>query len=414
MQMIKLSLFSGIGGDDLASDAAGIETICFVERDPNCRKVLSAHWPDVPIIEDVKDVTKEKVMAYADAQRQQQQEGSVENIRGRTLDRSKTLSDSKSQQDRGLQFLGVSPDIRTSSESGIGIDIISGGFPCQPHSVAGLRKGTADERDLWPQFRRIIGEINPRWVVAENVPGLFSTDDGRFFRAILRDLSEMGYSVGWCTFGAVDVGAWHRRDRIFIVAYSKLFQYGRTESRSIIKETESKGSIGASLNTSGELSGTGESRGSQGYEEINGETLGAGMFSGASQDATGSTKQGLERAISEGSAQTGGLSAECGDVAYAESSIRRRSNGENDTGRGNTETRGQGESTRGLQYRQFEPRMGNVVDGFPTWLAEPDGVPRVASGIKARVAKLKALGNAVVPAQIYQVYKAIVGIEGSF
>ncbi|MDD5338209.1 MAG: DNA (cytosine-5-)-methyltransferase [Dehalococcoidales bacterium] len=168
--MKKLSLFSGIGGDDLASEWAGIETICFVEKDKYCQKVLKKHWPDIPIIEDVQDVTKEKVKEVT-----------------------------------GQEW----------------IDIISGGFPCQPHSVAGERKGSLDERNLWPEFRRIVGEIKPRWVVAENVPGIFSSDSGRFFGGILSDLAEMGYSVGWCTFGAVDVGALHRRNRVFIVAHSK-------------------------------------------------------------------------------------------------------------------------------------------------------------------------------------------------
>lgn len=95
-----------------------------------------------------------------------------------------------------------------------------GGFPCQPHSTAGKREASNDERDLWPEYKRIIGEIKPRWVVAENVSGLLSSEAGRFFRGVLRDLSAMGYRVGWCSFPASWVGAAHRRERVFTVAYT--------------------------------------------------------------------------------------------------------------------------------------------------------------------------------------------------
>lgn len=95
-----------------------------------------------------------------------------------------------------------------------------GGFPCQPHSVAGKRKASGDERDLWPEMRRVIGEIKPRWVVAENVRGLLSSEDGRFFLGILRDFAEMGYDVAWGITSAAAVGAPHRRERVAIVAHT--------------------------------------------------------------------------------------------------------------------------------------------------------------------------------------------------
>ena len=92
-------------------------------------------------------------------------------------------------------------------------------MPCQPHSVAGERGGADDERDLWPEFARLVREIRPRWVVAENVPGLLSTDAGRFFGGILRDLADSGYDAEWSCVGAADIGAPHRRRRVWIVAY---------------------------------------------------------------------------------------------------------------------------------------------------------------------------------------------------
>ncbi len=98
--------------------------------------------------------------------------------------------------------------------------VISGGFPCQPHSLAGERKASDDERDLWPEFRRVIGEIKPRWVVGENVRGLLSSEDGRFFRGILRDFADMGFNAGWCAYRAADIGAVHARERVAIIAYS--------------------------------------------------------------------------------------------------------------------------------------------------------------------------------------------------
>ena len=94
------------------------------------------------------------------------------------------------------------------------------GFPCQPHSIAGKRKASCDERDLWPEFRRVVGEIRPPWVVAENVRGLLSSEDGRFFLGVLRDFADLGYDVAWGITSAAAAGAAHRRERVAIVAHS--------------------------------------------------------------------------------------------------------------------------------------------------------------------------------------------------
>ncbi len=174
MPLTHLSLFSGIGGIDLAAEWAGFETVGQVEWNPYAQHVLEKHWPDVPRWKDVREFT-------------------VEHIRERAIKE---------------------------------ITLLSGGFPCQPHSVAGEHKASSDERDLWPEFRRLIGEIKPRWVLAENVRGLLTSEDGRFFRGILRDFADLGFNVGWCTYPAAWVGAVHRRERVFIVANSnsKRFQ----------------------------------------------------------------------------------------------------------------------------------------------------------------------------------------------
>ncbi|MDL2318193.1 DNA cytosine methyltransferase [Eubacteriales bacterium OttesenSCG-928-A19] len=94
------------------------------------------------------------------------------------------------------------------------------GFPCQPHSLAGKRMASGDERDLWGEFARCIRDLNPRWVLGENVAGLLSSENGRFFGRVLRDLAQMGYRAGWALYPASWVGAIHRRERVFIVAHA--------------------------------------------------------------------------------------------------------------------------------------------------------------------------------------------------
>jgi DNA (cytosine-5)-methyltransferase 1 len=169
MTLTHLSLFTGIGGLDLAAEAAGFETIGQCEWADYPTKVLEKHWPNVPRWRDIHDL-------------------SADDFRRRT----------------GIERPTV----------------ISGGFPCQPHSCAGKRMASLDERDLWPEMRRVISEIRPKWVLGENVPGLLSSESGRFFRGILRDFAEMGYDAGWCVISAASVGAIHRRERLAVIAHA--------------------------------------------------------------------------------------------------------------------------------------------------------------------------------------------------
>ncbi len=169
--MTHLSLFSGIGGIDLASHWAGFETVQFVERDQFCQKVLAKNFPGVPIHDDVT-----------------------------TFD--------------GRPFAG-----RT--------DLISAGFPCPPHSLAGKRLASGDERDLWSEVVRVLGETKPRWFLGENVSGILSSEHGQFFGRMLNDLASLGYRAGWCVYGASSVGAIHPRRRVFIVAHSDSFRVQR-------------------------------------------------------------------------------------------------------------------------------------------------------------------------------------------
>lgn len=170
--MRVLDLFSGIGGFSMGLETAGMETVAFCEIDQFCRRVLKKHWTDVPIFEDIKDLTKE------------------------TLEGEGLLNEP--------------------------IDLICGGFPCQPHSLAGKRKASEDDRDLWGEFARIIGEVKPRWVLAENVPGLLSSENGRFFGRVLRDLAGFGYDAEWHSIPARDLlGSPDVRKRIYIIAHHR-------------------------------------------------------------------------------------------------------------------------------------------------------------------------------------------------
>jgi len=195
-----LSLFSGIGGLDLAAEWAGFRTVGFVERDKYCQRVLAKRWPGVPIWDDVCNISASTV-ADADLNR-------ASALTGDACEVSGVSHEKRGTEQRADLSRGVGP-----------VGLLSGGFPCQPHSVAGKRRASGDERDLWGECARIAGELRPRWCVWENVPGLLTSERGHFFARVLRDMESLGYVVGWATYGAVDVGALHRRDRVFIVCH---------------------------------------------------------------------------------------------------------------------------------------------------------------------------------------------------
>jgi DNA (cytosine-5)-methyltransferase 1 len=168
-ELTHLSLFSGIGGLDLAAEWAGFQTVGQCEFADYPYKVLQKHWPDVPKWRDIRTLT-------------------------------------------GSDFY---EQTRCNN-----LTVVSGGFPCQPHSLAGERLASTDERDLWSELFRVFCETNARWLVAENVRGLLSSENGQFFGRVLRDMALGGYSVGWMCFPAHAAGASFWGERVAIVAAS--------------------------------------------------------------------------------------------------------------------------------------------------------------------------------------------------
>lgn len=313
--MNTLSLFSGIAGIDLAAEWAGMQTIAFCEREPFPQKVLKKRWPDVPIYDDVCTLTKAR-----------------------------------------LEADGI--DTRA-------IGLISARYPCQPFSNAGKREGKNDDRHLWPEVKRLLEEIRPRWFVGENVAGHVTLG----LDTVLFDLGDIGYTCQSFVIPSSAVGAPHRRDRVFILAY-----------------TDSLGDNGK-----GELEIDGYRK--KGMQERKQSQCRSGNNSENVADTYNAGMEGCQdtRSISKDGA---------------------KSRNEHPWGCGENKSR-----------RSTQPELGRVLDGISSRLDKhrwPAGLGaqqydweprRVATGVKDRVGRLKALGNAVNPRQIYPIMAAIKAID---
>ena len=282
-KMRVLDLFSGIGGMSLGLERAGMQTVAFCEIEPFPRRVLAHHWPEVPIFGDV----------------------------------------------RKLKGSDVGP-----------VDLICGGYPCQPFSTAGKRRGKEDDRHLWPEFSRLVAELRPSWVIGENVAGHISMglDD------VLSDLEGQGYACRTFVIPACAVNLPHRRDRCWVVAHADSSERGQ-ERGACDRLAQQENSIQR-----------------QGEE-------GAGGPSGSGEnvaDTKRRRRQGSRLPI-HASDQAQGREGQ------AVEPVNGRFGGE-----------------RGAQSR-----LGRVVDGLSGWMDEP--ADRVKAAVPDRAARLKALGNAVVP-----------------
>ena len=309
------SLFSGIGGFDLAAEWMGWENLFHCEWNEFGQKVLKYYWPKA---ESFTDITKSDFTHYANK-----------------------------------------------------IDILTGGFPCQPYSTAGKRKGKDDERHLWPEMLRAIREISPRYVVGENVRGLTNWNGGLVFDEVCAELEAIGYQVAPVIIPACGVNAPHRRERIWFVAYNPnrrikgMHQWAEHQNKTI-----------SSTNTNGTEQRNNSRSNYRKAKKIWGENKGDVFREFCSY----------------------------GDVADTNGKQLQKSEQDGELERGRFELTNKRNNWEGF------PTQSPVCGGY-------DGLPTELDGItfsKWRNESIKAYGNAIVPQVAYEIFKAIERLEKDF
>lgn len=315
MSLTHLSLFSGIGGLDLAAEMAGFVTVGQCEWADYPTKVLEKHWPDVPRWRDIRTLTKESFYERT--------------------------------------------GLRT-------VDVISGGFPCQPFSVAGKRGGKDDDRYLWPEMCRVIEEIRPSWVIGENVPGIVNLA----LDTVLSDLETIGYATQAFIVPACGVDAPHRRYRVCIVAHAendgdngRVFR-GEQDAEADGRKGTDNGRRAAQL------------RGGERGKDKPGT---AGMADGVRAELYGTDTD----------TDINGLSGRLSEPLL--------------------DTLAERERERDAGVRRSAEKSGSQPVG-EDWLPEPE-LDRMVDWLPDRVDRIKCLGNAVVPQQFYPFFKAIADLE---
>jgi len=419
--MKVLDLFSGIGGFSYGLEKLGFKTVAFCEIDKFCKLLLQKHWKKVKIYDDVKEITKQR-----------------------------------------LETDGVELP-----------DVITGGFPCQPFSVAGKQRGTDDNRHLWPQMFRIIRELAPRWVVGENVRGLVNIQDGMVFETVCTDLEGEGYEVRAFNIPAAGVGAPHRRERIWIIANKKESMVNTEHNGSSTSTIEGSSTASSDNNQEGQnetsefkrtsrpsnseamanakSQGTrkneprlwerikrtsGRKRTDQNVEDTRRTLRPRSLFketnaninqrsSSPSESDVAHSKslQGNGRgrhdypSTEQGPQQAGGTSGSMANT-YGGRGTQPSNEiqaGWNQSGYGGEDVADANET--GLQGFRTEHQLRESQSEESTgrigwWESEPD-VGRVAHGVSGRVHRLKALGNAIVPQIAEEIGRAIIIAEGA-
>ena len=328
--MKVIDLFSGIGGFSLGLESTGgFETVQFVENNKWCQKVLAKNFPGVPITGDIKNYEPKR-------------------------------SD--------------------------GIGLVCGGFPCQPFSVAGKRKGTEDDRHLWPEMLRVIKASKPRWVIGENVRNLTSIQDGMVFEQVCTDLENEGYEVQSFIIPASAVNAPHQRYRVWIVAHSESIKSREQTEWERGKDTER---------------GSDDSRGIKKKRSAN---VADSKRMGCSERTEKSRESENEEPPDKFDNSSQGCSVRKPSKDVADS---------NDTGdrtpKYDTKREGEKINKRREGLTQSESSKLSKFKN-ENWCVEPN-VGRVANGISNRVDRLKGLGNAIVPQIVYQIGLAILEAE---
>jgi len=325
-----LDLFSGIGGFSLGLHSTDIfDTVKFVEFDEFCQKVLKKNFPNIPI------------------------EGDIKNVRGKEFE----------------------------------ADIIVGGFPCQPFSVAGKQKGRDDNRYLWPEMFRLIKEIKPEFVIGENVQGLVNLQNGMVLRQVQDDLEGEGFEVQCFLIPASGIGAWHQRFRVWIVGHSKHNGLLAAEKRSRDKKINGGTQEGQNQTIESE-----RTSGSRNDEDVsNTESIGTGGCRDSDQE------EGRESCSSTQSDGTrSNVSNTISELSVGCSSTTRDSKAEFI----------RLECNEGWHWNQVRSEVERCSEQSKStdrtwWQIESDlcGVPNGISREldKDRASRIKSLGNAIVP-----------------
>ena len=334
------SLFSGIGGLDLGLERAGMTVKWHSEIDPYACRVLKKHWPDVPNLGNIKEINWKEVEK---------------------------------------------------------VDVICGGYPCQPFSTAGKRNGEEDPRHLWPWVREAISELRPQYAILENVRGHLSLGG----LSVIGELASIGYDAEWRVISAASVGANHKRDRIVIVAYpSELFSDGGDNNSRVGMESETIPKLGDS-GRSTDVANTDSCDASDGGQcsslSCQGGCRrddGSGSGSDIGQVSVGGTRQNSSNVAHT----NGGRCQQCQPKAEQ---IQRTGCGcqpiSDSDSRENGWRNGSLQQSSSLVFgRENIGRRTQEYAGWQWWQTEPD-VGRVAHGIPSRVDRLRGLGNAVVP-----------------
>jgi DNA (cytosine-5)-methyltransferase 1 len=334
--MSHVDLCSGIGGFALGFEWAGLsKPVLFCDIEPWSRKVLSKHWPDVPIAHDVKELANDPARLVPDC------------------------------------------------------DILTAGYPCQPFSVAGKQRGKEDPRHIYPHISEIIAHKRPAFVVLENVFGHLSLG----LDEVLNDLANKDYAARAFIFpsGAI-VGAPHHRNRIFIIARNVGNSEHDGSSAATVsgKHREDEAGCAEGQSASEQSEGASEPR----HDANVGNAAHNGRNSGAAQAKR-------ERAAHQSDQSQSGL--------WGKSIGSGENVADTDSERGrlwHTEW----QDAENVRRWNTEPRICHLVDGLPKgldrfdgWEREPADIPRVATGVKDRVSRLKGLGNAIVPSIAMQI-----------